>query len=93
MLRVRDVTVGVGNNKHALAPVRGATGGSGKHVPFRIIPERGQVPQDDFHAVGEQPPDVFDEDVFRAHFPDKPCIFEPQAAARAFPDSRMFSSQ
>ena len=92
MLRVRPFTVGEGNNKHALAPVRGAKGGSGKHIPFRIIPERGQIPQDDLNPSGEQPPDVFDDDVPGTHFPDEPCVFEPQAAARPFLDSRMFSS-
>ena len=92
MLWVRPFTVGEGNNKHALAPVRGAKGGSGKHFPFRIIPERGQIPQDDLHATGEHPPDVFDDCVPGADFPNKSCVVEPQAAARALPDSRMFSS-
>lgn len=92
MLRVRPFTVGEGNNKHALAPVRGAKGGSGKHFPFRIIPERGQIPQDDLNPSGEQSAHVFDDDVPGTHFPDEPCVFEPQAAARPFLDSRMFSS-
>ena len=92
MLRVRPFTVGEGNKKHTLAPVRGAKGGSGKHFPFRIIPERGQIPQDDLHATGEHPPDVFDDCVPGADFPNKSCVVEPQAAARPFLDSRMFSS-
>ena len=92
MLRVRPFTVGEGNNKHALAPVRGAKGGSGKHFPFRIIPERGQIPQDDLNPSGEQSAHVFDDDVPGTHFPDESCVVEPQAAARALPDSRMFSS-
>ena len=92
MLLVRPFTVGEGNNKHALAPVRGTKGGCGKHFPFRIIPDLGQIPQDDLNPIGEQPPDVFDDDVPGTHFPDEPCVFEPQAAARPFLDSRMFSS-
>lgn len=92
MLWVRAVTVGEGNNKRPFTPMRGTKGGCGKHFPFRIIPDLGQIPQDDLNPIGEQPPDVFDDDVPGTHFPDEPCVFEPQAAARPFLDSRMFSS-
>ena len=92
MLLVRPFTVGEGNNKHALAPVRGTKGGCGKHFPFRIIPDLGQILQDNLNSSGEQPPHVFDDNVFRTYFADEPCVFEPQSAARAFLDSRMFPS-
>ena len=92
MLWVRPFTVGEGNNKRPFTPMRGTKGGCGKHFPFRIIPDLGQIPQDDLNPIGEQPPDVFDDDVPGTHFPDEPCVFEPQAAARPFLDSRMFSS-
>lgn len=93
MLLVRPFTVGEGNNKHALAPVRGTKGGCGKHFPFRIIPDLGQILQDDLNPSGEQSAHVFDDDIPGTHCPDESCVFEPQAAARALPDPRMFSSQ
>ena len=84
---VNDVTVGVGNNEYPLPMVRGAKGGSGYNLPLRIIPDLGQVAEDDVDTQGKQPPDIFDDDVFRAYFADEPCVFEPQAAARTFFDS------
>ena len=69
---VSPLTVGVGNNEHPFTMVRGAKGGCGEHFPFRIVPERGQVPHDDLNSTGEQAPDIFDDDVTRADFPDKP---------------------
>ena len=84
--------MGEGNNKHAFAPMRGTKGGCGKHFPFRIIPDLGQILQDDLNSPGEQAPDVFDDDVPGTYFSDESCVFEPQAAARALLDSRMFPS-
>ena len=92
MLWVRAVTVGEGNNKRPFTPIRGTKGGCGKHFPFRIIPDLGQILQDDLNPSGEQSAHVFDDCVPGADFPNKSCVVEPQAAARALPDSRMFSS-
>lgn len=74
---VRPVTVGVGNNEHPLPMVRGTKGGSGEHSPFRIIPERGQILQDDLNAAGKQAEHVFDDGVFRPDFVNDSCIFTP----------------
>jgi hypothetical protein len=60
--------------------MRGAAGGSGKHFPFRIIPEPGQVLQYNLNAEGEQPPDVFDNGVFRPDFFNDTAVFIPQSA-------------
>ncbi len=42
---VPTVLVGVGNNEDPVTAVRGTNCGSGYTVPFRIIPARGQVPE------------------------------------------------
>ena len=77
MPSVREATVGVGNNKYPFPMVRRAKGGSGKHFPFRIIPDLGQVMQDDLHAAGEQPAYIFDDGGPGAAFPDTPCELFP----------------
>lgn len=80
-------TVGVGNNEYPFPMVRGAKRGSGEHFPFRIIPDADQLTQDDFNASGEQPADIFDDDVSRADFLDDSRIFPLKAASCSFPDT------
>ncbi len=48
--------VGAGNDPHAVSAVRGADGGSGDAIPRRIVPERGQVPENNANRCG-----LFDE--------------------------------
>lgn len=40
-----STATGVGNNEHAVTDVRGTDGCSRYAVPLRVIPERGQVPE------------------------------------------------
>ena len=57
--RSRPLTVGVGNNEHPFPMVRGTKGGCGKHFPFCIVPERGQVLQDDLNSCRRAGPGTF----------------------------------
>ena len=88
MPSVRVETAGVGNNEHPLPMVRSAKGGCGQHFPFRIIPDRGQILQDDLNAAGEQAPHVFDDRVFRPDFFDEARILMPQTTPCPLFDAR-----
>lgn len=46
-----SVTVGVGNNPDAIPFVRCTNGARRDALPFRIVPERGQVPENLAHWV------------------------------------------
>ena len=48
------LAVGVAHNPDAVSMVRGTNGGSRNAVPFRIIPERGQVPENVAKAPSKQ---------------------------------------
>jgi hypothetical protein len=54
---------GVRHNEDPVTEVRGTEGGCGDTVPFRIEPERGQVPENLGHASSSKEPwDVLQED-------------------------------
>jgi hypothetical protein len=46
--------VGVGNDPDAVPPVRGTNGRSWNNVPLRVIPERGQRPENLTHPSIKQ---------------------------------------
>jgi hypothetical protein len=54
---------GVGHNENPVAAVRGATGDRRYAVPFRIIPARGQVAENDVEPPSKESCDVLHEDV------------------------------
>jgi hypothetical protein len=56
----------VGNKPHSFPSMTGSKGGSGKHLPFRIVPARGQRPEN----VSEKAPAIAGKqagDVFSQH--------------------------
>jgi hypothetical protein len=55
-------SVGVGNNPEPVPQVRGANVGSAYAVPFRIIPERGQVSENSLNPPSKQCCDVLHDD-------------------------------
>ncbi len=76
-----------GKEEKAFAPVRGAEGGSGKHIPLRIEPARGKVVEHDVKSAMAQGFNVFDEDIGGVQLADEPREFKPQTGAGAFADS------
>jgi hypothetical protein len=54
---------GVGNDPEAVAPVRGADGGSRNAVPLRVIPARGQVGEHSTESPRKERWNVLHEDV------------------------------
>src|SRR5690606_35077009 len=55
--------LGVGHKPQAVPPVRGADGTCGYAVPLRVIPARGQVPENSIEASATERGDVFHDDV------------------------------
>ncbi len=53
---------GVGNNPRAVTDVRGTNGGCRYAIPPRIVPARGQVPENDVEASPEKRGDIFHDD-------------------------------
>ena len=78
MLSATEKTAGVGNNEYPFPMVRGTKAGSGKHFPFRIVPDVGQVLQNVLNAAGEQPADVFNDGVLWADLADEAHVLIPQ---------------
>ena len=74
--------VGVGQHEDPLTPMRGADSGSRKHVPRTAIPEIGQFsdPAPESIGVSNSPPDVFQEDEARSHFPHDAGNVRPEVA-------------
>ena len=57
----RSVTVGVSHNPDAISEVTGANGSRWNAIPFRIEPERGQIPENVSKTPSKQTWDVLHE--------------------------------
>jgi hypothetical protein len=53
----------VGQDEHSIADMRGTNGRRRDAFPFRIEPERGQIPENAIEPPNKQPWDVLHEDV------------------------------
>lgn len=74
---------GVGHNPYSVAEMGGANVGSWYAVPLRVIPERGQVGEDDIEAPNKEGWRVFQDDKRGSKFPNQTGDFGPKAAAFA----------
>ena len=72
---------GVGNKPEPVAPVMGANGGSGYAVPPRIIPERGQVSENDAKSSTKESCDVLHKHDAGSKLANEAGILAPQAGA------------
>ena len=93
MLWVNPTTVGVGNKENPFPTMRSSDRGCGKHFPFRIVPDLGQLLQDCLNASGEEPRHVFRNDVLRPDFFNESDVFIPQSAPCSFCDPFPFPSK
>jgi hypothetical protein len=57
---------GVGNNEDSPASMRGTKGCCRDAIPFRIVPERGQVPENSSKSPNSERIDIFHDDVSRS---------------------------
>ena len=76
-----SITAGVGHDPEAVALVRRTNGGSGYAVPLSIVPERGQVPENDTEASPEKRGDILHEDVAGSNLANEAGVFDPEATA------------
>jgi len=70
---------GVSHEKQSLAFVRRAHVGRAKHLPFRIVPARGQVSEDALEAPNSEGCDVLHEHVARSKLANDSGVFAPQS--------------
>lgn len=61
-LRYVSCACGVGHDEDPVTAVRGADGGSRYAVPFRVVPDLGQVSEYSSEPQGKVPCDVFQQD-------------------------------
>lgn len=73
--------LGVGKDPDAIPLLGSANGGSWYAVPLRIIPERGQVSENDAKPSTKQSCDVFHDDEPRSKFANEAGDFRPQPAS------------
>lgn len=69
---------GVGNDPDAVPPVRGAKGACRKAVPLRVIPERGQVPENNPESSRKESCDVLHNDVAGSKFANDSGVLRPK---------------
>ena len=70
-------TRGVGHNPDPVASVRRTNGGSWYAVPFRIVPERGQVAENSLNSPSKQSCDVLHEDVAGSYLANNSGVLAP----------------
>jgi hypothetical protein len=86
-----SVDVGVGHNPEPFPAVGRSDLGSRDTIPFRIVPRRGQVPEDSSEiSAGNKSGNVLQEDESRLYFAnDTDCLWpEVAVVVRAFSLSR-----
>jgi hypothetical protein len=75
----RVVGVGIREEPDAITAVMGADGCSRNAIPFRVIPARGQVREDDVEPAAPERRDVFHEDVARSKLANDAGELEPES--------------
>jgi hypothetical protein len=74
---------GVGQQEKSLPSMGRADVGRSKHFPFRIEPDRGQVPKNPLKPPVNKCCDVFHEDVSRSKHANDASEFRPESAPLA----------
>jgi hypothetical protein len=72
---------GVGQNPDSLPSVWRSGVDSSQHTPLRIIPHRGQVPENSSKPARSEHWGVFHEHEARSHFANQPSHLSPQSAS------------
>jgi len=78
-----STVTGVGNNPNPVPLVRRTNGGSWNAVPFRIKPERGQVPENAVEPSPAKRADVLHDDVEGSKLANKTGVLEPETRSLA----------
>ena len=77
------VALGVGHNPHSVAKLSGTSVGSRYAMPFRIIPERGQVSENSPNSPSKESCDVFHDDDLGSKLVNQSAVLGPQPASCA----------
>jgi hypothetical protein len=83
--------VGVGQDEESVPSVGSANGSRWDTIPLRIIPERGQVPENAVESVVSECGHVFHEDEAGSNFANDAGKVRPEARPRPF-DARLPAS-
>jgi hypothetical protein len=78
---VASCACGVGHNPDSLSAVRRANIGSSYALPFRVIPERGQVSENSPHSSPKQSCDVLHDNESGSKLANDSRILSPKSAA------------
>src|SRR6185437_16197534 len=79
VLPFQSLAVGVGHQPKPVAQMGSVNGGSGNTVPLRIVPERGQVPENSLKSPSKQICCVFHDRVEGSKFANEARVLRPQA--------------
>src|SRR4051812_18984912 len=74
-------TVSGADNEEPVTDVRGTNGSRRNAIPFRVIPARGQVPENSVEPPNKESCDVFHEDEARSYRANEPSELCPQAGS------------
>jgi hypothetical protein len=83
--------VGVANQPEPISDMDGADCSSRNAMPFRIVPDLGQVPENSVHPETKQAWDVLHDDEARSKLANESGIFRPKAGTRAIQASSSIS--
>jgi hypothetical protein len=83
---------GVGQNPDSFSDVRSAGVVRSEHAPFRIVPQRGQIPENNSKSAKSEHWAVLHPHKLRSHFANHPSHFAPKAGAFSV-DSRAFAGR
>jgi hypothetical protein len=86
---LKSLAVRVGNNPDALPEMRRSNIGSRYAMPFRIIPERGQVSENTVEPSIKQCCDVLHDDELRSYLANNSSVLRPKSAANSFNSSAL----
>jgi len=74
-----SLVLGVGHNPDSISAVWQSNAGSSYAMPFRVIPERGQVSENFSKPSRKQRCDVLHDDVVRSYFANEARVVTPQS--------------
>jgi hypothetical protein len=84
------LTTGVGHNPDPIPPMRRTNGTSRDTMPLRIVPDFGQVAENDVLAARPECGHVFHDCVSRSNFANEPMKLSPEPRPLAF-EARAFA--
>src|SRR5690606_14226220 len=76
----------LGHNEYSVTEMRGTEGCSRYAIPLRVIPERGQVPENVSHPPNKEAWHVLQQHPSRSYHANDPSAFWPEPALIGLPE-------